>query len=324
MPNELGARSEQEIFYGNSFCITGGGGFIGRALAEKFIFHGAHVTSLDLTPPLDVPDSDRYTTMPVDVTDKVAVLGASKEADYLIHCAAVAGPETVINNPVETALVNSLGGIHVLEAAVGNPKIKKVVLFSTSEVYGEHAYQNKEDDNTQVGPASEPRWSYSASKLLVDHLGLAYAQKQGLPVTIVRPFNIYGPGQNKEGGAMKKFILQALKDEPITVFNDGTQVRSWCYIDDMVNAMQLILCSSRSSGEIFNIGNPSGTVTTLELAELVKHTLHSNSEIVFKDQEGVDIAVRVPDINKITTMLGFSPKVGLEEGIRKTAGYYSR
>lgn len=301
------------------YAVTGGQGLIGNALSQRLAEQGHRVRRLDLLPQGTQGTHPNIEDFTVDVTNTETLHNLTKDVDYIIHCAAVAGPETVVKSPTKTGLVNTLGGINVLEVAQRTEGLQRLVMLSTSEVYGEIANLNDEQDETPIGPAGEPRWMYAASKLVVDHLALSYAQEKGLPVTILRPSNVYGPGQINEGGAMKKFISQAKQNAPITVFNDGDQIRTWCYIDDMVDALLLTLSNETAIGEIFNIGNSNTVITTKELALKVKAILRSDSEIVFVENSAADIPLRIVDTKKAERMLGYTPKIGLEEGILKTA-----
>jgi UDP-glucose 4-epimerase len=143
-----------------------------------------------------------------------------------------------------------------------------------------------------------------------------------MPCTVVRPFNVYGPGQVGEG-ALATFIQQAIKDEPISIHGDGNQIRSWCYIDDMLNGLMLVLSKENALGETFNIGNPRSVVTTYGLAQTVCRILNSNSSISFSGRYFADIELRIPDIKKSRELLNFDPQVDLDEGILKTAAFYS-
>jgi UDP-glucose 4-epimerase len=217
--------------------------------------------------------------------------------------------------------VNMVGSANVLEAAARLPRCERVVCFSTSEVFGQYAFCASETDNTVMGKVGEARWTYAVSKLAEEHLAIAYHKERGLPTTVVRPFNIYGPGQVGEG-AMSIFIQRALKNERIQVHGDGTQIRAWCYIDDMVKGTLLALEHPKAVGESFNIGNQEAVITIYGLAKLVKQVLNSQSSIVFSGRSTVDVELRIPAVKKARELLGFEASVGLEEGIKQTAAYY--
>lgn len=217
--------------------ITGGAGFIGSTLAGKLVENNQVVIYDNLT--RDSLKSQPFRSHPNlqlitgDVMDVDALTSAMQGADIIVHCAAIAGIDTVIISPVTTMRVNMIGSANVLEAAARLSHLDRVLCFSTSEVFGQHAFRSNETDNTVMGKVGEARWTYAVSKLAEEHLAIAYYQEQRLPVAVVRPFNVYGPGQVGEG-ALRTFIIRALKNEPINIHGDGTQIRAWCYVDDMI------------------------------------------------------------------------------------------
>jgi nucleoside-diphosphate-sugar epimerase len=216
---------------------------------------------------------------------------------------------------VKTLEVNIFGTSNILTIAAQNPYLKRVILFSTSEVYGRHAVNVSEGDDCIVSSPVEPRWSYAASKLVDEHLAFAYFRQHGLPVTVIRPFNIYGPGQLGEG-AIKNFIDMALAGKALLIRGLPETVRSWCYITDLVEAVVGCMNNQESVGEIFNIGNPSAVATTQALAELVRE-LSGNSEVEIQvdPRPHADVMYRVPNIKKAEKILEYFPKIGLREGI---------
>jgi UDP-glucose 4-epimerase len=242
-------------------------------------------------------------------------------ADVVVHCAAIAGIDTVIKSPVSTMRVNMIGSANVLEAAANLPKVDRVVCFSTSEVFGQQAFRSNETDKTVMGRVGEARWTYAVSKLAEEHLAIAYHQEKGLPTTVVRPFNVYGPGQVGEG-AMRIFIQRALKDETIEIHGDGTQIRAWCYVDDMVDGTLRAMMNPKAVGESFNIGNQKAVVTIYGLANTIVRVLNSKSPIIFTYKDYVDVELRIPAVQKARELLDFEARVDLEEGIRRTAEFY--
>jgi UDP-glucose 4-epimerase len=242
-------------------------------------------------------------------------------ADMVVHCAAIAGIDTVIKSPTLTMRVNMVGSANVLEAASRLPRIDRLVCFSTSEVFGQQAFRATELDKTVVGAVGEARWTYAVSKLAEEHLAIAYYQEKWLPTTIVRPFNVYGPGQVGEG-ALRTFIQRAIKDEPLEIHGDGTQIRAWCYIDDMIDGVLLALGHPRAVGESFNIGNQRAVITIYGLANTVVRVLNSRSPVVFARKDYADVELRIPVVKKASDLLGFEARVDLEEGILRTAEYY--
>lgn len=305
--------------------ITGGAGFIGSTLAGHLVEHNRVIIYDNLTRDAlkDKPFRchPNLTVVRGDVLDLDQVIRGMVGADLVVHCAAIAGIDTVIKNPVSTMRVNIVGSANVLEAASRLSHCERVVCFSTSEVFGQKAFRSRECDNTVVGQVGEARWTYAVSKLAEEHLAIAYHQERGLPTTVLRPFNVYGPGQVGEG-ALRTFILRALRDEPLVITGDGTQIRAWCYVDDMVEGVLRALTDERAIGESFNIGNQRAVTTIYGLANTVIRVLGSSSKTVFSPREYVDVELRVPSVRKSKELLGFEAKVDLEEGIWLTANYY--
>lgn len=256
-----------------------------------------------------------------DVLDADAVSDAMAGSDHVVHCAAIAGIDTVIERPVTTMRVNMIGSANVLEAAARQSGIERVVCFSTSEVFGQHAFRSTELDSTVTGRVGEARWTYAVSKLAEEHLAIAYHSEQKLPVSVVRPFNVYGPGQVGEG-ALRTFIKRAIAGDPIVIHGDGTQIRAWCFVDDMVDGVLIALTHPNAVGESFNIGNARAVTTIYGLANTVVRVLESDSTIAFQEKEYVDVELRVPSVDKARQLIGFEAKIDLEEGIRRTADWY--
>ena len=310
---------------GKTIFITGGVGFIGSTLAGRLVDHN-HVVIYDNFSRNSLKnkpfkDHSNLDVVEGDVLDFENMWQAMQGADIVVHCAAIAGVDTVIKSPVTTMRVNMVGSANVLEAASRLHHCDRVVCFSTSEVFGQQAFRSSENDNTVMGKVGEARWTYAVSKVAEEHLTIAYYQESGLPTTVVRPFNVYGPGQVGEG-ALRTFVLRALKNEPIEIHGDGTQIRAWCYVDDMVDGVLLAMVHPEAVGESFNIGNQKAVVTIYGLANTVVRVLDSNSPIVFTRKDYVDVELRVPSVRKARELLGFEAKVDLEEGIRWTADYY--
>jgi UDP-glucose 4-epimerase len=239
---------------------------------------------------------------------------------HVVHCAAIAGIDTVIRSPVTTMRVNMIGSANVLDAASKLDNCQRVVCFSTSEVFGQHAFRSSETDQTVMGRVGEARWTYAVSKLAEEHLAIAYHDEQKLPVTVVRPFNVYGPGQVGEG-ALRIFIERAVQNLPIEIHGDGTQIRAWCYVDDMVRGVQLALDHPNAVGESFNIGNQRAVTTIYGLASTVIRVTGSTSTVSFVDKDYVDVELRVPSVIKARELIGFEAQVDLDEGIAATAAF---
>ncbi|MBO1511734.1 NAD-dependent epimerase/dehydratase family protein [Metabacillus bambusae] len=305
--------------------ITGGAGFIGSTLAgllvannKVIIYDNFARNSIKDKPFFNHPN---LTLIQGDILDLAFLKDCISTATYIIHCAGIAGIDTVVKSPITTMQVNMVGSANLLEAASGLPNCKRVICFSTSEVFGQIAFQSNETSPAVLGAVGEARWTYAVSKLAEEHLAYAYFKERGLPTVTVRPFNVYGPGQVGEG-ALKAFITKALKNEDITIHGDGTQIRAWCYVDDMVEGIIHCMTSPNAVGESFNIGN-SRTVTTIYgLANTVIRVLNSSSDIRFVPKTSADIELRIPSTQKSKEIIGFEAKVDLEEGILKTANFY--
>jgi UDP-glucose 4-epimerase len=310
---------------GKRIVITGGAGFIGSTLAGRLagdnqvvLFDNLARNTIQHT---GLQNNANISLVQGDILDPQAVAKAVEGADIVVHAAAIAGIDTVIKSPVRTMEVNMIGTANVLRAAQLAGVRDRVIEFSTSEVFGSMAYRVSEENQAVAGSAGEARWVYAVSKLAGEHLAHAYFREHNLPTVTLRPFNIYGPGQTGEG-AIQIFIRKALKNEPITIYGDGTQIRAWCFVDDMVDALMLALERPEAIGESFNVGNARAVTTIFGLAETVCRVLGSSSEIVFKPPLSADIELRIPETKKAESLLGYKAKIDLEEGIRRTAEWY--
>jgi UDP-glucose 4-epimerase len=305
--------------------ITGGTGFIGSTLAGKLADDNQVILYDNLTRNSlkDRPYRDHCNIRVIegDVLDYQHVERAMQGADIVVHCAAIAGIDTVIKSPTTTMRVNMIGSANVLEAAYRQSHLERVVCFSTSEVFGQQAFRSNETDKTVMGTIGEARWTYAVSKLAEEHLAIAYYQEKGLPTTVVRPFNVYGPGQVGEG-AIRIFIERAIKNDPIEIHGDGTQIRAWCYVDDMIDGTLRCMIDPKAVGESFNIGNQRAVVTIYGLANTIVRVLDSESPIRFSRKDYVDVELRIPAVQKARDLLEFEAQVDLDEGIRRTAEYY--
>jgi nucleoside-diphosphate-sugar epimerase len=255
-----------------------------------------------------------------DVLDYPTVFENMKGCEIVVHLAAIAGVDDVFNHPVLTMKVNMLGTYNVLEAAQ-NHKVERLVDFSTSEVFGSYAFRVQEADVTSLGAVGETRWTYAVSKLATEHLAHNYYKEFGLPAVSIRPFNIYGPQQVGQG-AIHAFVVRALKGEDLVIHNDGSQIRAWCYIDDIVDGVLLALVRPEAVGQAFNIGNPRSVVTVYNLAREVVRLSGSSSQIRFEAVDRADVELRIPSITKAQKLLGFNPRIDLEEGLMRTIAWY--
>lgn len=310
---------------GHRIFLTGGAGFIGSHLVAR-LADDNRITVYD-TMERNALARSRYAAhhnvrvIRGNVLDGPAVTEAMAGHDTVIHLAAIAGVDTVIKSPTRTMRINIEGTQRVLDAAIENHVSHRFVNFSTSEVFGAYTYRSSESDNTQAGAVGSARWTYAVAKLAAEHLVNSYGREFGLPTVSVRPFNIYGPGQVGEG-AIHHFVLRALRNQEIQIHGNGDQIRSWCYIDDIIDCLLRCLTCDEAVGEVFNIGNPRGTVTIYGLALAILRVCHSNSPIRFVAREHEDVELRVPSIAKAQQLLGYEPKIDLEEGIRRTADWY--
>ncbi|MFZ4591197.1 MAG: NAD-dependent epimerase/dehydratase family protein [Ignavibacteria bacterium] len=309
--------------------LTGGGGFIGSRLAE-LLSKDNELLIYDIFK----RDSLKYKKITKgnvkiingDVTDFEPFKKATEDfkPQVALHLAAIAGVDTVINNPVKTLEVNILGTFNFVRALEKySSKLERVVNFSTSEVLGAYSYKSSEKSSTNLAPVGEGRWTYSISKVTGEHLLYSYYKTRGYPALSIRPFNIYGPGQIGEG-AIQIFIKNAVLNKNIEIHGVGDQIRSWCYIDDMINGTMLCLTNKKAIGEIFNIGNPRGTVTITSLAEKILSLCKTKSKLKYVPKNYVDVELRIPSIEKAEQLLGFVPKVSLDEGIIETFKWYKK
>ncbi len=312
---------------GQRVCITGGAGFIGSHLVERLlpknrvvVFDNFHRDALSGSGLAGHPEVE---IVRGDVLDGDALARAISGCDAVVHLASIAGVDTVIKNPVLTMKVSLLGTYHALEAARAAGGVRRFIDFSTSEVFGRYAYHVTEFDATTLGAVGEARWTYAVAKLATEHLAMNYHKQYGLPTCSIRPFNIYGPRQVGEG-AVHHFIARALRGEPLTIHNDGSQIRAWCYVDDIVDAILLVLERDEAIGHAFNIGNPRSTVTIFNLAREIIRLSSSPSRLVFERRPQVDVEIRVPRVDKARDLLGYEAKVDLEEGLLRTIHWYRR
>jgi len=307
--------------------ITGGAGFIGSHLADRLLEDGHEVMVLDN---LSTGSIDNITHLKgrtgfgytIDsVTNEPLLAELIDGSDVVFHLAAAVGVKLIVEQPVHTIETNVHGTEVVLKHA--NKKKKLVFIASTSEVYGKSTdVPFREAADVVMGPTTKHRWAYACSKLIDEFLALAYWKEKQLPVIIVRLFNTVGPRQTgRYGMVLPTFVRQALAGQPITVFGDGTQSRSFTYVGDVVEALVRLTHERRAIGEVFNIGN-MGEVTISDLAERVKRMTGSCSSIQYVPYDQAyetgfeDMPRRVPDITKIRDFVGYEPKVKLDDIIR--------
>ena len=311
--------------------ITGGAGFIGSAIAEHLLANGFSVTIIDNLTRNSIQynqsllHNSRLTFNQVDICDQAALMALDNDFTHIFHLAAIAGVSKYFSAPADVMRINTLGTFNMLEVAKKQHSLRLFVDFSTSEIYGSFCHNVSEDGDIKMECLSEKRWTYASSKIASERFVMSYYWQYDVPVSIVRPFNIYGPGQTGEG-VISNFIINSLHNKPIVVTGNGEQLRSFCFIDDMVRGLSLILDqiledSDKVIGEAYNIGNDADIITMNSLAKLVRHLTHSSSEIVHRRHLGADVIVRSPNISKLRK-LTYHPQVSLEEGIARSVAWY--
>ena len=302
--------------------VTGGAGFLGSHLCEYLLKKGHEVICMDnlstgSTVNIEHLQSERFKFVKHDVTEYIYVAG---QIDYVLHFASPASPVDYLQMPIQTLKVGALG----THKALGLAKEKNAafLLASTSEIYGDpREHPQREDYWGNVNPVG-PRGVYDEAKRFAEALTMAYHRFHGVNTKIVRIFNTYGPRMRpKDGRAIPTFVPQALRNEPITVFGDGSQTRSFCYVDDLVEGIYRLLISN--CHEPVNIGNPH-EMTIKEMAETVIHATGSASRIDYKPLPVDDPQIRQPDITRAKQLLGWQPRVALEEGLKQTIAGFKR
>ncbi len=303
--------------------VTGGAGFIGSGLCESLLSKGHSVICVDnLVTGREgniehLKESDSFSFLQQDVSKGLSVEGG---IDCIFHLASPASPVDYQELPIETMMANSMGTLHALEMARG--KGARFLLASTSEVYGDPIeHPQKEEHWGNVNPVG-PRSCYDESKRFAEALAMSFRRIHKLDVRIARIFNTYGPRMRKDDGrVIPNFITQATSGKPITVYGDGKQTRSFCYVEDMVKGLEALMLSDQASGEIFNLGNPDEH-TILEIAEKVKELTGSSSELSFRELPEDDPRKRRPDITKIKKKVLWSPDIDIGTGIKNTINWF--
>lgn len=309
---------------GRKIFLTGGAGFIASHLCEQLADQNQIIVfdnnKRNALKDASVKDHPNLTIVQGDIRDPQQIADAFGDSDTVIHCAAIAGIDSVGQSPVDTMEVNLMGTYNLLNVTK-DKKLKCLIDFSTSEVYGPHIYKGTEQYLTSQGPVGKVRWTYAVSKLAAEHLSHAFHAEYGLPIVSVRPFNVYGPRQVGEG-AIQRFIISAVKNADIVINGDGSQIRAWCFIDDFVDAILRCLVEPSAVGEVFNIGTPQAAISIHELAKMVIAMSGSSSKVLHRPALEADVHVRVPSIDKAKELLGYEPKVDLAEGIERTIEWY--
>ena len=317
--------------------ITGGAGFIGSHLSERHLNMGDQVAIIDnlSTGSIEniqhLEDHPQCTVVIDDILNTDLLRDLVDQCDIIYHLAAAVGVNFIIENPLSSLISNIRGTEIILELA--NEKKKKVILASTSEIYGKKNghVPFAENSDRMLGPTTVIRWNYSTSKAVDELFALAYWREKRLPCVIVRPFNVIGPRQSGHYGmVVPRFVKQALLGHPITVYGDGEQRRCWTYIDDALDGLVALASSDGAVGEIFNLGSHFET-SVRDLAFRVKELTSSDSEIEFVPYDQAwpkgtyeDLMYRAPDLTKIRDFVGYNPSVCLESALLNIIRYYKR
>jgi UDP-glucose 4-epimerase len=316
-----------------NYLITGGAGFIGSHLVEKLITRGDQVVILD---DLSTGNAKNLGTVEGKVTlhkcnilDRSIIEKLVAESDYVVHLAAALGVFNIVNKPLESLKINLQGSEIVLEAC--DKYRKPVLIASTSEIYGKNnkVPLNEEDDRI-IGHPLKSRWSYSEAKAVDESLAYFYYLENKLPIRIVRFFNTVGPRQvGHYGMVVPRFVSAALKNESLSVYGSGDQIRCFCHVTDAVKALLLVMDSDKAVGQVFNVGNNS-QISIMELAKKVIEITGSKSSIEKIAYEKAypegfeDMQRRVPDISKIKQVLGWEPEINLDQIIKDIAAFNSK
>ncbi len=315
--------------------ITGGAGFIGSHLSEKLLDAGNSVAIIDNLSTGRLSNishliSHEHFTFTIDtILNQTTMERLISECDQIYHLAAAVGVKYIIDNPLLSLRTNITGTEIVLELA--NKYKKKVLITSTSEIYGKSEnVPFREEDDRLLGSTHISRWSYSSAKAIDEFLSLAYYREKKLPVVIVRCFNTVGPRQTGQYGmVIPKFVKNALLDHPLTIFGDGLQSRCFADVQDVSDGLIKLMAEKKAEGEIFNIGNTE-EIKIKDLAELIKKMTGSKSKIEFIDyadayEEGFeDMMRRVPDIGKISELVGYKPKYSLNKILERIIAHYEK
>ena len=307
--------------------VAGGAGFIGSHLCKSLLSKDYKVICVDnlvtgdksnIAPLLD---NENFSFLEKDITKPLEEI----KADYIFHLASPASPnkkspKSYINLPLETLLANSMGTYNLLELAKKTGA--KFLFTSTSEVYGDPKVSPQPEDYFGNVNPNGVRSVYDEAKRFGEAITMSYIRSSGLDGRIIRIFNTYGPFMQKDDGrVVSEFAIQALTNQPLTIYGDGKQTRSFCFVDDMVIGIEKAMFTDGTKGEVINLGNPIEK-TMLELAEIIKKITNSSSNIIFEELPEDDPKIRRPDISKAKRLLDWEPKIGIEEGLTKTIQYF--
>ena len=312
--------------------VTGGAGFIGSHLADALIARGDQVVALDNFSTGSTANikhiTKNFEIIDGDIRNSELINDAIKDVDLVFHMAAALGVNTILESPLESISTNIAGSEVVLNAAANHKK--RILIASTSEIYGKNPKQPlKETDDRVVGSPQKIRWSYSDAKAIEEAMAFSLNQEKGLKVTTARLFNTVGPRQSAHYGmVVPRFVRSALKNEPISIYGDGTQSRVFCHVDDAIEALLTLVDTDKTVNEVYNVGG-TGEITVKELADQVIQDTKSQSSIEFIPYEKAyapgfeDMQRRVPDISKIKRDLDWAPNKNLSEIIADVAEHIS-
>ena len=319
----------KEVVDGKTVLVTGGAGFIGSWVCDVLVGFNANVICVDnlssgITTNMDHLLKHKNFKF---INEDVCKFDTDDKLDYIVHMASVASPLSYLSLPIETLDANVIGTKRMLELAKRN-NVKSFLFTGTSETYGNPDDTNLPTPETYYGYVNSfgPRAVYDEGKRCAEAYCYAYLNKFNLPIRIARIFNTYGPrldikSKTQYGRVIVKFVLQALANQPLTVYGDGTQTRSFCYITDQVEGLLKLLLLPNLKGEVINIGN-TNEITILELANKIAKLTNTNSGIEFQPLPKDDPRRRNPDISKAKMLLGFYPKIGLNEGLMRTIEWF--
>lgn len=311
--------------------VAGGAGFIGSHLCKKLLQNGYTVICVDNLITSSEKNIEQLLKNPLfqfinaDITTLDEKNLGTTKPDFIFHLASPASPNkhskrSYISLPIETLLANTLGTHRLLDLA--KKSNARFLFASTSEVYGDPAISPQQESYWGNVNPNGVRSMYDESKRCGEAFVMSYVRTYGLDARIVRIFNTYGPNmQADDGRVVSNFILQALKKEPLTIYGDGSQTRSFCYVDDLVNGLCLFMFGENLKGEVINIGNPDEK-TIAEFATIIKALTKTESEIIYEPLPEDDPRKRKPDISKAKKLLNWEPNVSLEEGLEKTIAYF--
>ncbi len=306
----------------SKILVTGGAGFIGSHLCDYLLEKGHEVIAVDNLITGSKKNIEHLANNPnFKFIEKDIVKDEIEEnPEIIFHLASPASPIDYQENPEETLLVNSVGTLNMLNLA--KKTNAKILIASTSEIYGDPKENPQKETYWGNANSFGPRACYDESKRFAEAATYVFLNKHGVDARIIRIFNTYGPRMQKDDGrVISNFINQCLRSEPITIYGDGSQTRSFCYVSDMIEGIYKAMFNENTKGEIFNLGNPE-EYSMLELSTKIKEMTNSGQEVVYKPLPEDDPKQRRPDITKAKEELGWEPKVSVNEGLQKTIEYY--